>query len=223
MMRFEVPAGLYGMVDLPRRQALDGKQGMAASRAAGLLGKALLLGGSRILQLRMKDASASAMLEVLVELRRVVDGWEQARLIVNDRVDVALEAGAHGVHLGQGDLPLSSARRMVPPNFCIGVSTHDEEQAQRAMEGGADYVAFGPIYQTGSKDNPEPAVGLDRLRALCGRASVPIIAIGGITLERVPEIVRAGAHAAAIIAAVNQAKNVRVAAESVTRAFKQTR
>ena len=76
-MRFEVPAGLYGMVDLPRKQALDGETGYGCVLPAGLLGKALLLGGSRILQLRMKDASASAMLEVLVELRRVVDGWEQ--------------------------------------------------------------------------------------------------------------------------------------------------
>jgi thiamine-phosphate pyrophosphorylase len=199
---------LYGMVDLP----LTG-----GGPPGGRLARQLLDGGARVLQLRMKGASAAAMLAVLDELRPLCKRHE-ATLIVNDRLDVALAGGADGVHLGQDDLPLAAARRLVPDGFLIGVSTHDEAQARAAVEGGADYLGFGPCFPTATKLNPDPVVGLERLAAVC-RLGAPVVAIGGISLADVPAIVRAGARAAAIIAAVNLAPDVTVAARSVVASF----
>lgn len=183
------------------------------------LAQALMAGGSRILQLRMKTAPGGAVLRALEELRPLVRRRPGVKLIVNDRLDVALAGGADGVHLGQSDLPLRVARALCPPGFLIGVSTHDEEQVEAALEGGADYIAFGPIYPTASKDNPDPVLGVARLRAVCAASPVPVVAIGGITLERLPEVVAAGAHAAAIIAAVNLSADPQNAASIVSRAF----
>lgn len=216
--------GLYGMVDVPPSLVSlpggvipTGEVAAAVGFAERLAG-ALLSGGARILQVRMKAGSPGAMLAVAERLLELLQG-RGARLLINDRLDVALAAGAHGVHLGQTDLPLLSARRLCPPGFCIGVSTHDEEQAQRAQQQGADYIAFGPVYPTASKHNPEPVVGTSRLAAVCARASVPVVAIGGITLDRVPAVVAAGASAAAMIAAVNQAPDIAAAARAVTQLF----
>ncbi|MGZ3408701.1 MAG: thiamine phosphate synthase [Polyangia bacterium] len=203
--------GLYGMVDRADANA-DGALALAA---------ALVDGGARIVQLRMKGADAAAQLAVA----RVLAPWCRARgvvFIVNDRVDVARAAGADGVHLGQDDLPLAAARAIAPPGFVIGVSTHDEPQARAAIAGGADYIGFGPCFATQSKTNPDPIVGCERLARVCAFATVPVVAIGGITLETVSEVVRAGASAAAIIRAVNGATDVTAAARVVSAACGQT-
>ncbi|MCU1281205.1 MAG: thiE [bacterium] len=205
--------GLYGMVDLAR-----GDDGAAAERLAG----ALADGGARIVQLRMKGADAAAQLAIA----RLLAPWCRARgvtFIVNDRVDVALAAAADGVHLGQDDLPLAAARAIVPRGFLIGVSTHDEPQARAAIAAGADYIGFGPCFVTTSKTNPDPIVGCDRLARVCRFATIPVVAIGGINLDTVEEVVRAGASAAAIIRAVNNAPDITAAARSVTAHFAQTR
>lgn len=203
--------GLYGIVDLPGRGV-----------PAGRLAIALLDGGARVLQLRMKGGSASAMLAVLDELRPICRRRD-ALLIVNDRLDVAIAGGADGVHLGQGDLPLAAARRIAPEGFVIGVSTHDEAQADAAVAAGADYLGFGPIFATRTKGNPDPIVGLDRLAALCRRIDRPIVAIGGITLDRVLGVVSSGAAAAAIISAVNHSDDIVAAARRVTTTFEEMR
>jgi thiamine-phosphate pyrophosphorylase len=200
--------GLYGMIDLP----LSG-----GAPPAGRLARQLLDGGAQILQLRMKGATAAAMLAVVDELRPLC-ARREATLIINDRLDVALSGGAHGVHLGQDDIPLADARKLAPAPFLIGISTHNQEQAEAALAGGADYIGFGPCFATTTKENPDPVVGLDRLKRVCG-LSIPVVAIGGITLERVPDIVHAGAAAAAIIAAVNHAPDPTAAARAVTAAF----
>src|SRR5438067_9007239 len=127
----------------------------------------------------MKGATAAAMAALCDELRPLCRA-RAALFIVNDRLDVALAGGADGVHLGQDDLPLAAARRIVPPGFVIGVSTHDEAQARAAADGGADYLGFGPCYATTSKANPDPVVGLAALARVCALA-VPVVAIGGIT------------------------------------------
>lgn len=196
------------MIDLP----LSG-----GGPPAGRLARALLDGGARILQLRMKGASAAAMLAVVDELRPLCHKRE-ATLIVNDRLDVALAGGAQGVHLGQDDLPLAEARTLAPAPFVIGISTHDETQARAAAEGGADYIGFGPCYATATKENPDPVVGLERLAAVC-KLPIPVVAIGGITVERASEVARAGAAAAAIISAVNGAPDPTAAARAVCDAF----
>jgi thiamine-phosphate pyrophosphorylase len=204
--------GLYGMVDLP----VSG-----GGVPAGRLARALIDGGARIVQLRMKGATAAAMAAVCDELRPLCRARE-ILFIVNDRLDVALAGGADGVHLGQDDLPLAAARRVAPAGFLIGVSTHNEAQARAAIEGGADYIGFGPCFATSSKLNPDPVVGLEALRQVCSLAlptTTPVVAIGGITLDTVADVARAGAHAAAVIRAVNGAADVTAAARLVTAAF----
>jgi thiamine-phosphate pyrophosphorylase len=200
--------GLYGMVDLPPS---------GGGPPAGRLANQLLDGGASVLQLRMKGASAAAMLAVLDELRPLC-GRREALLIVNDRLDVALAGGADGVHLGQDDLPLCAARRLAPPNFVIGLSTHNRAQAESAVTGGASYIGFGPCYETTSKANPDPVVGLEQLAQIC-QLPIPVVAIGGITVERASQVARAGAAAAAIIQAVNRAADVVEQARAVSRAF----
>jgi thiamine-phosphate pyrophosphorylase len=202
-------AGLYGMIDLPPGADAD---------AALALADALVDGGARIAQLRMKGADAGE----LVGLARVLGPWCRARavtFIVNDRLDVARAVGADGAHLGQEDLPLAAARAIAPPGFLLGVSTHDEAQARAAVDAGASYLGFGPCFATASKANPDPVVGLERLARVCASSSIPVVAIGGITLESVAAVARAGAAAAAIIHGVNRAPDVRAAARAVTAAF----
>lgn len=201
--------GLYGMVDLPPAASADD-----ALRLATLLAD----GGAAILQLRMKDAAAADVLRnarALVALTRA----RRLPLIVNDRVDVALAAGADGVHLGQEDLPLAAARPLVPAGFIIGVSTHDEEQARAAAAAGADYIGFGPCFATRSKRNPDPVVGVERLARVCRDVRIPVVAIGGITLDTVRAVAAAGAAAAAVIAAVNRSADPIAAARAVVAAF----
>jgi len=201
--------GLYGMIDLPAT---------ADVAAATALAGALVDGGARIVQLRMKGADAAPVLAIA----RVLTEWARARavrFIVNDRVDVAIAAGADGVHLGQDDLPLAAARAIAPAGFVIGVSTHDEAQARAAGEGGADYIGFGPCFTTSTKRNPDPVVGLETLARVCAASPIPVVAIGGITLATVADVARAGASAAAIIRAVNAAPDVAAAARVVCAAF----
>jgi thiamine-phosphate pyrophosphorylase len=186
------------------------------SPPAGRLARALLDGGARILQLRMKRASAAAMLAVVDELRPLCKQRE-ALLFVNDRLDVALAGGADGVHLGQDDLPLADARR-IAGKLRIGISTHSEAQARAAIAGGADYLGFGPIFATATKENPDPIVGLEALASVC-RLGAPVVAIGGISIERAADCARAGATAVAIISAVNSAPDITTAARSVAAAF----
>jgi thiamine-phosphate pyrophosphorylase len=213
--------GLYGMVDLPaRRPGEPGGRGRAAP-PAGRLARALIAGGARVLQLRMKGADAAAVLAVVDELRPLCR-QKDVLFIVNDRLDVALAGGAGGVHLGQDDLPIGEARRLVPAGFQIGISTHNLEQARAAAAGGADYIGFGPIFPTASKHNPDPVVGVAELAEVCRTVAVPVVAIGGITRATVRDVVRAGAAAAALIGDINHQPTmdeVTAAAREVTGAW----
>lgn len=212
-----LPRGLYGMLDL----ATASPGGHGSPGAPAILPRhlyaPLFAAGVGVLQLRLKDASAALLLAVLDEVRRHRPAG--TLLIVNDRLDVALAGGADGVHLGQDDLPLAAARRCCPPGFLIGVSTHNEAQAAAAIAGGADYIGFGPIFATTSKHNPDPVVGVERLRLVCQQSPIPVVAIGGVTLPHVPALIAAGAHAVAIISAVNRAADVRRAALAVQAQF----
>lgn len=208
--------GLYGMLDL---------SATAPQVTPRSIYEPLWAAGVSVLQLRMKDASAAAMLAVLGEL--MAQRPPSCRIVVNDRLDVALAGGADGVHLGQDDLPLSAARALCQSlgrsELLIGISTHNEAQAAAAVAAGADYIGLGPIFPTSSKRNPDPVVGLERLAAVCRHSSVPVIAIGGISLDRVPDVAAAGAHGVAIIAAVNQATDIFSAAQAVQKSFAQNR
>jgi thiamine-phosphate pyrophosphorylase len=158
----------------------------------------LATAGVRLLQFRSKTASARELLKISSELVSCL-APNEASLIVNDRPDVAALAGARGVHMGQDDLAPEQARAVVGTEMIVGVSTHNLEQFQRAVETSADYVAIGPIFATKSKANPDPVVGLDFIRRVRPLTSKPIVAIGGITLDTAKSVIEAGADCVAVI------------------------
>ena len=177
------------------------------------LAETLLEAGARIMQLRLKDAPGRDFLAAARAIAAICRSRD-AILIVNDRVDIAILAGAHGVHLGQTDLPLEAARRVAGPGMMIGISTHNVEQARAAEIGGADYIGFGPMYPGGLK-NIVAGVGLDKLRAIRAAVKIPIVAIGGITEAHVAETLAAGADAVAIITDVVNAPDIAAKVRSV--------
>jgi thiamine-phosphate pyrophosphorylase len=171
------------------------------------LAQILLDAGVSIMQLRLKDAASKDFLAAARAIARLCQA-HRALLIVNDRVDIAKLADAAGVHVGQEDLPLAAARQIVGPGKVVGVSTHTLEQARAAEQDGADYIGFGAIY-TGGLKNVRKAQGLERLREIRASVRLPIVAIGGITEATVPDVLAAGANAAAIITDVVRAPDVR--------------
>jgi thiamine-phosphate pyrophosphorylase len=162
------------------------------------LAESLAGSGVELIQYRDKTASSRRYFEISRQLSNVL-GPRGARLIVNDRPDVALLAGAGGVHVGQEDLGVEDARAVCGPDRWVGVSTHTLEQLAAANRTSADYVAFGPIFQTATKKNPDPVVGTELLRQARAITKKPLVAIGGITLERAAEVYRAGADSLAVI------------------------
>lgn len=142
-----------------------------------------------------------------------------ALFIVNDRVDAALALNADGVHLGQTDMPARIARRLMGAEPIIGVTAPTAELARQAQQDGADYVGFGPIFGTRSKPDARAPVGVEGLRAYCAAVSLPVIAIGGIGADAVPELLEAGAYGVAALSAVSDAGDVREAARAFARCF----
>jgi thiamine-phosphate pyrophosphorylase len=184
------------------------------------LADAVLAAGVRWIQLRDKTAST----RVLATRAREVGARVRAAggvFIVNDRLDVALAVGADGVHLGQDDLPVAAARALAPGLLC-GTSTHGLDQAREAEAAGADYVAIGSIYATGSKAGFE-LVGLPMLRLVRPHVRRPLVAIGGITLERAADVVTAGADGIAVISAIGLARDPGAAAAAFLAAIRQAR
>jgi thiamine-phosphate diphosphorylase len=172
-------------------------------------------GGARVLQVRIKPGGAAAILRVARMARRVCDE-AAALLVINDRIDLALAAGADGVHLGQTDVPLADARAFVGERLLIGVSTHDTAQAAAAARGGADYLGFGPVFATSTKQNPDPVQGTAGLaRAVEAAGGVPVVAIGGISPTEAATVYAAGAAAICAISAVNGAPDIAAAARAL--------
>jgi thiamine-phosphate pyrophosphorylase len=172
-------------------------------------------GGARVLQIRIKPGEADAVLRATKMAQRVCRE-HGALLFVNDRVDLALAAGADGVHLGQTDLPLADARALVGRRLRIGISTHSPAQVRAAYFGGADYIAYGPIFATRTKQNPDPVQGLAALREAVALAhEVPVVAIGGITPASAKAVYAAGAAAICAISAANGAPDVAAAARAL--------
>jgi thiamine-phosphate pyrophosphorylase len=157
----------------------------------------VLEAGARILQFRHKGFFSRAVFQ---DASRIAELCRKANalFVVNDRADIAVLLNA-GLHLGQDDLSPSDARRIMPAGAIIGFSTHNEQQLREGEAEPVDYLAIGPIFATGSKENPDPVVGLDRLRALRPLTSKPLVAIGGITRELAPQVFKAGADSLAII------------------------
>jgi len=167
------------------------------------LARSLLAGGARLVQLRLKGATSRdthAAAERIAPLARAAG----ALFLVNDRPDIARAVGADGVHLGQGDLSIAAARRVLGA-AAVGISTHDLDEARAAEDAGADYIGVGPIYATGSKTSALPPRGLELIRAVRAAVRCPIVAIGGITPATAPAVRAAGADAVAMIAALVRA------------------
>ena len=165
------------------------------------IAKESLSGGAKIIQLRDKRRSGAELYAIAQEIRSLCTHHD-ARFIVNDRLDIALAVRADGVHLGQDDLPLSAARLLAPRPFIIGVSVGTVEEAVLAERDGADYLGVGPVYPTGTKTDAGPAVGPGLIRSIREEVSIPIVAIGGITLSNAGDVLAAGADGIAVISAV---------------------
>ncbi len=180
--------------------------------------RALLASGARVLQVRIKPATTAGQIARAARMARRLCTESGAALVVNDRADIALAVGADGVHLGQTDVPLDRARQHFGGKLWIGVSTHDLAQVRAAVAGGADYLGFGPVFPTTTKQNPDPVQGVEGLRAAVAAAGgVPVVAIGGITPERASEVYAAGAAAICAIGAVTSAADVTATARALSR------
>ena len=204
MSLVRLPA-LYAIVD-----PLD------TGRSPVALAGAILAGGARLLQLRLKDASSRTLYETALALRAVTRATG-ALLVINDRPDVAAAVDADGVHLGQDDVPVSVARTILGPTRWIGVSTHDVAEAEAAIAAGANYLGVGPIFTTTSKAAALPARGLDLLRTVRGLTDRPLVGIGGITPDTAAATRAAGADSVAMIAAITRAADPAATVQDIIR------
>jgi thiamine-phosphate pyrophosphorylase len=189
-----MPSPFYAMVDT------------AGGHEPVTLARTLLEAGARVMQLRLKDCGSREFLAAARAISALCRA-HGAILILNDRADIASLAEADGVHVGQEDLPLEAARRVVGPGKIVGVSTHTIEQARTAEADGASYIGFGAIYSGGLKD-VKHAQGLERLRAVRRAVRLPIVAIGGITESTTAEVIAAGADAVAVITDVVRSPDI---------------
>ncbi|MBM3459059.1 MAG: thiamine phosphate synthase [Armatimonadetes bacterium] len=182
--------------------------------------RAALAAGVRVVQLRDKERDAGELLPLIWEIRRLCRA-AGALFLVNDRVDLA--QAADGVHLGQTDFPVALARAMLGPERCVGISVENEEQVRAAEEAGADYLGVGAIYGTSTKLDAGDPVGLEQLRRFRAITALPLVAIGGITRERLPEVRRAGADSAAVIGAIAAQPEPETAARELVRTWEAAR
>ena len=165
------------------------------------LARLALRGGADTIQFRQKTGSTREMIRIAAQMKQLCSDYD-VPLIVNDRVDVAIAAEADGVHLGQDDFPIPLARELLGQEKIIGASASDINEGRKCLEEGADYIGFGPIYPTTSKDDAGAVKGVETLTQIAEAVSAPIIAIGGISSNHVSEILQAGAHGIAVISSV---------------------
>lgn len=176
--------------------------------------RAAIAGGVDAIQLREKDIPDGQFLALAAELRELTDETGKI-LIINDRVDIAAIVGADGVHLGQGDLPIADARRLLRPEAVVGRSTHAIEQSRTAVQEGADYISVGPMFPTATKDKAPVGIGL--LKEAAAEIQIPIVPIGGIKAHHVPELLAAGAHRVAVSSVICSAADPKAAAQELRR------
>jgi len=187
------------MMRIPKLYAITDRQWSNCAHEE--IVRMMLDGGASLIQLRDKDASGRELLDQAMACLRLTRN-AGATLIINDRVDVALTAGADGVHLGQDDLSVDEARAILGEDKIIGVSTHSIAQFRAALETSANYIAVGPVYPTITKENPAPVVGLELVREARKLTDRPLVAIGGISHARASEVIEAGADCVAVISAL---------------------
>ena len=187
---------------------------LAHPRSVTEIVKLAILGGASVIQLRDKTASSEEMISLGRQLKKLTS--DKIPLIVNDNIDVAIAISASGIHVGQTDLSANRVRRKIGDNMILGVSASSLQQALKAQDDGANYLGVGPIFPTPSKDDAAPAIGLLGLEKIKKAVSIPIIAIGGITLENAIEVSKI-ADGVAVISAVMQATNPEHAVREILR------
>ena len=208
--RDEAARGVRGLYVIVDAQAAGGRDLVEVTQA-------VLRGGARVIQLRDKLHDKGDVLPVARRIRDLCDR-HNAVFIVNDHADLAVACDAHGLHLGQHDLPVAEARAILKPYQIIGTSNALVEEAAESERQGADYLAVGAIFPTGTKERTRPA-GLGTLSEVKARAAAPVVAIGGINLDNVSEVARAGADAACVISAVVGAPDPEAAARRLAAAL----
>ncbi|HLT31742.1 MAG TPA: thiamine phosphate synthase [Myxococcaceae bacterium] len=207
-----LPAGLYALCD----------DTLGVSLPVPEQARALVSGGARVIQVRLKRTSTR---QAIAWIREVVGICHAAgtRCLVNDRVDWCLVGGADGVHLGDDDLPVDEARRLLGPTALIGATVRNGAQTIAAREQGADHVGMGPLFGTQSKQVDAPVLGLEAFAREVAASVLPVVGIGGITLERIASVAAAGAHAAAVLSDPLTADDVTARARALAVAFEKGR
>ena len=178
----------------------------------------MLAGGVKILQYREKEKPWKEKYLECVEIRKMTEK-ASAAFIVNDDVDIALAVNADGVHLGQNDMPIEAARKLVKEGMIIGLSTHSPKQAQDAILRGADYIAIGPIFPTQTKKDVCPAVGLEYLDYAVKNVAIPFVAIGGIKLHNMKEVIARGAFCVAMVTEIVSAPDISARVKEILSRF----
>lgn len=173
-------------------------------------------GGVTCVQLREKDCSTRQFLQEAELLKKLLQPLG-VPLIINDRLDIALAVGADGVHLGQSDLPISHARRLLGSDCLIGISAESLDHALEAEQQGADYIGISPVFSTATKTDTAPALGLDGVRRIREQVRIPLVGIGGINLTNARQVIDAGADGVAVVSAIMAADSPRQAAEAIRR------
>jgi thiamine-phosphate pyrophosphorylase len=180
--------------------------------------EAAIDGGVTMVQLREKDLSSREFYEIAVTLREITKR-RNVPLVINDRLDIALAAGADGLHIGQSDLPLKAVRSVAGDCLFIGVSAGTVEEARRAEAEGADYLGVGAVFPTGSKADAGEAIGPEGLQAICDAVHIPVVGIGGVAPANVALVLQSGAVGIAVISAILSQPDIRAAAENLRRSM----
>lgn len=205
-MPAKLPRGLYALVD----------DAIRTDRTVLDLARDAIAGGVGVLQLRLETTADRPALELI---RAVLAIAGNTAIIVNDRVDLVLASGAHGVHLGADDLPVDVARRLLGPDALIGATTRSLAEINRAMEQGADHVGLGPIFSTTTKHVDHPPMGLEVFGSIARASPLPVVGIAGVTLKTISDVASAGAWCAAVGSDLLRAENVSQRARELIDAF----
>jgi thiamine-phosphate pyrophosphorylase len=200
------------------RLCLVTDRGLGRGRALAEIVAAAARGGATMVQLREKEATTRAFLEEARALKAMLAPLG-VRFLVNDRLDVALAVDADGLHVGQSDMPVAEARRLLGPDKIVGLSITEPEQARAADAAAADYLGVGPIYQQQTKDDASPPLGIDGLREIRRLTQKPIVAIGGLTPDNSAPLLAAGADGFAVVSAIVAADDPEAAARRFARLF----
>lgn len=203
----------YTLYLLTDRNILQGKDFKRSAEEA-------VRGGVTLLQLREKEASTREFYESALQMKELAHSFKLP-LIINDRLDIALAVDADGLHIGQDDLPLTTARKLLGPGKLLGLSVSNAEEAVYGEEHGADYLGAGAVYHTGSKEIAVPPIGPGELKKIKNAVSIPVVAIGGISLSNIREVKETGVDGVAVISAILGSRQIEGAARELLNAWMQ--